>query len=67
MLEFLAFLKALPEIVSALRGAFNMWKQMQRESFYRDTQKAFAKLEEAKTDDEIKDAVVGLRDIYKRL
>lgn len=67
MLQFLAFLKALPEVVNALRAAFNMWKQMQDNAFYRDSQKAFAKLEEAKTDDEIKSAVIALRDVYKRL
>lgn len=67
MLEVLAFLKALPQIVSAMKAAFDMWKQMQTEAFYRESQAAFAKLEEAKSDEEIKAAVVALRSVYKRL
>ena len=66
-MEFIAFLKALPEIMAAVKGAFRLWKEMQTEAFYRDSQAAFSKLEEAKSDEEIKAAVTALRSVYKRV
>lgn len=66
-MSFIAFIKALPEIMAAFKKAMEMWKQMQDNAFYRDSQKAFAQLESAKDEEEIKKAVVALRDVYKRV
>lgn len=66
-MAWVQFILALPEMFRALKGAFELYKEMQRENFFKDNTKAFAKLEEAQTDDEIKEAVLALRSIYKRV
>jgi len=61
------FILAIPKMFSALQSAFNMYKKMQDDKFYSDSMNAFAKLDEAKTDDEIKDSVIAIRNLYKRV
>jgi uncharacterized protein YabN with tetrapyrrole methylase and pyrophosphatase domain len=61
------FILAIPKMLSALQSAFAMYKKMQSDKFYSDSLNAFAKLDEAKTDDEIKESVIAIRNLYKRV
>lgn len=61
------FILALPKMFAALQSAFDAFKKMQENKFYSDSLQAFTKLEEAKTDDETKAAVIAIRDLYKRV